>query len=104
MDGGLVHGEAVLIEEEVVAVEMNGTVVQREDTYLVEEFIPLLEGEDLNIRLLVMILVRNITLVDQKDTQVEEEEVNIRTVIKDPGILTLEEMSTDRPVIQLVKG
>lgn len=59
----LVHVVEAPTEEEVVVVEMNGTVVQQEGTCLAEEVIPPLEVEDLNIPLPVMILVQNTILV-----------------------------------------
>lgn len=59
----LILEEAVLIEEEEVVVEMNGTVDPQEEICLAEEVIPHLEEADLNIQLLVMILVQSIILV-----------------------------------------
>lgn len=55
--------EAVLIEEEVVAEEMNGTVVQQVEICLAEEVIHLLEAVDLNILQQAMILDPNIIQV-----------------------------------------
>lgn len=96
--------EVVLIEEEVVAEEMNGAVVQQVEICLAEEVIPLLEAVDLNILQQAMILGPNIIQGDRKDIQAEVVVVNIQTVIRDLAIPILEETTIDHLVTLHVKG